>query len=203
MNRKRIDAIFMPIPDAPDYAINEQRVIINRRTGKPIKHSFRAERNYYTATVFNGDRQIKRSVETFYRQALNAYTRSQAHWKAIPSTGGRYEIAIDGAIRNAATKKVMGEFRDGSYVYVSLFVDGKPRHFPVKALYAEVYPAEYRRRARSIKVQLSRDGAYFHFDTIKACAKFLTKRVFFCEDVIRKKMHRREHDLFGYCAKYF
>ena len=193
-----MEEIYMPIPDAPNYGINDSREVINFKTGRALK----IYKN--KARIRKNGRQYWSLVENLYQQALDAYTGAAAFWKAVPSLDFKYEITFDGGLRKSSTKRRLKTYKVGSSLYVDVYLRGKKVRRLVRELVAEIYPAKaFRRKHRKIAVQISKGHERYHFNSCRACAIFLSKKVYYSDGTVAKKLQARSGDVYGWAAKYF
>lgn len=185
---------FLTIPEATNYEINGYLTVRNKTTGKKLKDSQRID-----LCTPNG--KITRSVHVLYRRAL-AQIETET-WRPIGSLGGKYEMNFEGAVRNSRTKRILKpQLVRGSLRYYIKY-GGKTVCRLWTQLMNEVNGTNLGKSKRPIKVQLQRDGRQWFFRSIKACARFLSPRVFFSVSTLKAKMARRPQDIFGWSAKYF
>lgn len=121
-------------------------------------------------------------------------------FKIIPEAPN-YEINREGVVRNRQTGATLKPTSAGQ---VGLYIaDGKPTFRNPKVLAAEIFnlPAPKQRHA-PIPVTLSKDDRKFTFKNILSAAEWLENEVFHSFDHIKKIMHKRKPEIYGWDVTY-
>lgn len=183
---------FLPIPDAPNYEVNSQFLVRNKKTGRILKTS--------RGKVFfrDGNKAVSRLTVTLRHQAVAA--AEGGHWEPVPTLGYRYEINIHGKLRNAKTKKLL-KVRYRSYYDVC--VDGKAKRISIKNLLWETHgiiPTRHKRTPISIVAECN--GVKMYFKTIAALAKYLAPKIFYAVSTLKTHFAARIKSLAGWTFTY-
>lgn len=175
---------FLPIPDTPNYEINSQLIMRNRKT-KQILSLFSDYKNfkYYSLRVSWRSGTVKRSPKTFRRQAVAA-TKKET-FAPIPSLGGRYEINKQGVVRNTATKKNLKRKGHGKCVEVH----AGQRIFIMRCvadLLWEVHGIIPKRRYRPQPCSIENAQGKISFPNLRACARFLAQKMYYAVHTVER-----------------
>lgn len=190
---------YLTIPEAPNYEVNGFLKVRNKKTGNILKGENRPPRKVVVVVIQTPNGILRRSTAVLYRNARAQFEKDV--WNTIPSLDCKYEINIDGDVRNCQTKKVIKlQVRDGSRYYI-LRYRGQYVNRLQCSLMNEVYHYRICKKRRPIKVQLHKDGKHFHFDSIAACARFLAPKVFYSVNQIREILRKNPQDFFGWSVK--
>lgn len=178
---------FLPIPDAPNYEINSELICRNRKTKKVLTLQTDYKNfKYYSLRVTGSRVCIQRSPKTLRAQAVEA-AKPKISFEPIPSTDGRYEINERGVVRNAQSKKILKSHDN----CVWLRVGEKCVVRCVADLLWEVHGQIIKRRYRPQPCTAENAQGKFFFSNMKACARFLTPKVFFSVSCIEQRLCRR------------
>lgn len=124
-------------------------------------------------------------------------------WKII-DYAPNYEISDTDIIRNRKTGKILKTrpSKDGSDIVV-LCDDRYRMEKRIAPLMIRLHgiPPKCANRLY-VPVVVNRDGVRREFDTIVAAANFLASQVYYSEDYMKYKMHRRETEIFGWTINY-
>ena len=203
MNAMRND--FLTIPIAPNYEINSQFMVRNKKTGKFLNSYL--VKNYLVVKLRNKDgiRQTL-SVSGLREKAVDAVKdanrKSEDWWVPVPSLNGAYEINPEGVLRNVKTRRRLKKQVQGKYVYYYISINKVLSAFNVADLLWECHgimpkPSHY------IPVTVARNVCSFDFDSLKDAARFLVKHVDFAFETIRGKLSRRVTEIADWKITYF
>lgn len=183
---------WLTIPDAPNYEINGNLVVRNKRTGKILKLCVVPHRRtYYSLRPPGWKHTLKRSPETLRRQAIEA-ARPKKSFPLIPSLGGRYEIDNRGIVRNSLTKKILKIQRGCIYVFDNC---GKFIVRSVNDLLWEVHGIIKKRRSRIIPCYAENKHGKYSFPSAKACARFLAPKLYYSVGRVASFLYKRTKTL--------
>lgn len=185
---------FLTIPDAPDYEINSDLVVRNKKTGRCLKPIIKDGNAYYRLNLGGGK---FRTAKTFRRQAVDAVTRT--NFEPIPSANGRYEINNAGIVRNALTKKKLKPHNKSVR-----FFDGHNQYFyvTINSLLWEVFGRIPAKQAKISCTVENAHGKHF-FPTMAAAAKFLAPKIFLSFGTLKTYFHKRVPKIYGWQITYF
>ena len=202
--KKPCKAEFLTIPDAPNYEINGYFKVRNKITGKLIRHRMKNAPDSVGGVSLktkDGGHKVFGLLKA-YRTAVDAFLNEDGEWASIESTKNRYEMNIDGVVRNAKSKYIIKPYMSRGVKFYKLLIDGKCRHVSLKKLLNEVFGKHYPLRRKSINVILRKDGLAYFFKTMAAGATFLSKKVYFAVGTIKEHMCNREKKIFGWQVTY-
>lgn len=196
---------FLTIPDAPNYEINGYFKVRNKKTGKILSNKKRVNRNIIVTTVFANGRQIKRNVETFYRQAVDALKIKVDgnEWGRITSYGDKYEMNWNGEVRNRFTKIKLKPISTKGFKGYALAVNNQCFRVHIGKLFEEVFGRLFHKKSKPVPVTIQKANYSRYFKTMTEAIKFISSKVFYCFDYVRKKFSKREPIIFGYKVTYF
>ena len=185
---------FLTIPDAPDYEINSDLVVRNKKTGRCLKPIIKDGNAYYRLNLGGGK---FRTAKTFRRQAVNAVGNSI--FEPIPSTGGRYEINNAGIVRNAHTKKKLKPHKKSVR-----FFDGHNQYFyaSINSLLWEVFGRIPKNKAKISCTVENAHGKHF-FPNMAAAAKFLSPKIYLTFGTLKTYFYRRVPKIYDWQITYF
>lgn len=193
---------WLTIPDAPNYEINGFFKVRNKKTGRILSKKKRVGKQNVVTTLFANGKQVKRDVKTFYRQAVLSALEDKFEWHRLQPPLTNYEINGFGAVRNARTKRAVKPIRIRGGVYYHLSVNDKTVHCNPNELLAEILgtPVIYKKNA--VPVVLRKDKCSWYFKSIEKAAVFLSGKVYYCVDTIRKLLGKRQSEIYGYSVTY-
>lgn len=190
---------FLPIPDAPGYEINNKGEVRNIRTGKilePYKHKDRP-----TPIIHIPKYHIRRTAKSLRRQAVAAHIEKnrKTSWLPIPSAGEKYEININGLVRNSKTKKILKSRLCNGCKCVMLSVNGKSVDRGINSLLWEVHGKIFEKQhPRTCAIKIIKDKEHHRFKLQKDCVIFLCNREGYQKDYVRKKLGNRVENFCGW-----
>lgn len=190
---------FLTIPDAPNYEINSQLVVRNKKTGRLLKAAIRKNRRIYW--LISGGKRIGRTGRTFRRQAVAA---QHADWFPVPSLGGKYELNYTGTLRNSSTKKILKIHDSNNFFGFYPIFDGKLKAVSLKSLMWEVFGITPPPSSRRVPVPCSavKNGVRKSFDSLQALARFLAKDQYFSVGAARYHLNKRRSEFGGWIITY-
>lgn len=188
---------FLTIPDAPNYEINSELLVRNKKTGKILKSTI-VDRESSVGVYTPKGNQIRRFVTTLRVQAV-AGTNLNV-WKPVPSLNGKYELHKIGLLRNALNKKKLRLNKSKCYCVT---VNGKERRISRQNLLYEVYGVLPKNRRSTIAVKVDFNGTQYHFKSIYAAAKYLATKVYYGFDTLRIYLSKRVGEIGDYKITYF
>lgn len=173
---------FLTIPDVPNYEINSDLQIRNKKTGRLLKTA-RFPSGTRCCSIKHPDtkKSIRRSLKTFRQQAL-AYASTSVFY-LIPSNP-LYEMNRAGIVRNAATKKVLKQCKtESGKKFCDLLISTHPkkthgRRF-INALKLEVFGEGKIFCQKRVPVVLSKNDRRIYFETMTAAARFLAPQLYY------------------------
>lgn len=191
---------FLTIPAAPKYEINSQFICRNRKTKKVLKLFRQSNGSPYYSLRIDNNKIFKRSPEMLRRLAKAA--ADPGTFEPIPSLDYRYEINKQGKVRNTVTKKVLTPKLGGKLYCFQ--IGGKGNYFSraTSDLLWEVHGKIIERRFRPCPCSAEKADGKFFFPHMKACARFLAPKVFFCFSWVYKLLNRREPIIEGWKITY-
>lgn len=188
----KIKENFLPIPDAPNYEVNSQFLVRNKKTGRILKINHKGKVHF-----FDGGKEFCFLAKTLHRQAVAAV--KGGNWVPVPSLGNRYEINIHGKLRNAKTKKLLKMWK-GCYVVKS---GGKTITISKAKLLWETHGVVPQRNPSApLPVVAECNGQKMYFKTFSALAKFLAPKIFYCVGTLKTYLHKRIKTLAGWTFTY-
>ena len=182
---------FLTIPDAPNYEVNSQLVVRNKKTGKILKLNTNGNSKVFRLYSKDG-KIISRSPKTYRLSALG----DKQKFYPVPSTGNKYEISQKGTLRNAKTKCLL-KLRKGSYV---VYVDGKHKTLSKTTLLAEVFGTPMKNKP--VQVTLEKNGRRIFFDSMMDAARFLAPKYFYSVASIATYLQSRREIIFDWHVRY-
>lgn len=199
---KKIKENFLPIPDAINYEINSQLLVRNKKTGRILTNKKRIDKNAVVTTVWSGTKEIKRSVETFRRQAVAAV--SKTIWEPIPSLNGLYELTTTGKCRNVHTKKSLKLINNKNFIGYGFSIKGKQYRRTLKNLLWEVFGKTYKQPhcAPVPNIVFLNGVTAGNFDTLADCARFIARKTTKNFSLLYSRLRRRPLTLCGYTIHY-
>jgi len=104
---------FLIIPDFPNYEINSELLVRNKKTGKFLKPVL--QRGNLFVGLHNGIhcKRVSRSLKYCRELALAATAKTIFY--PVPSLGGKYEISKSGVLRSAARKYALKLDKKNAY----------------------------------------------------------------------------------------
>ena len=204
MNAMRND--FLTIPFAPNYEINSQFMVRNKKTGKFLKLRQRTA-NCRAAKLYISRIGIRDfSVNGLRRKAVEAARDAalvkEDWWVPVPSLNGLYEISPAGVLRNVKTKRRLKKIVNGKYIYYYITINKVKRSFKVADLLWECHGI-IPKPLQNIPVTVTRNVCSFDFDSLINAARFLVKHVDFAFETIRGKLSRRVTEIADWKISYF
>lgn len=183
---------WLSIPDAPNYEINSQLVMRNRRT-KKILAAYTDYKNfkYYSLRVSWRTGTVKRSPKTFRAQAEAATVKGT--FKPILSLGGRYEINKHGVVRNARTKRVLKSVRNGKVIKFGCNSEYSSR--AVADLLWEVHGQIIKRRYRPQPCFIENAHGKIFFPHLRACARYLAPKISYAVLTVASWLGKRREQI--------
>lgn len=198
---KYTKADYLTIPDAPNYEINGYFKVRNKQTGK-FKKKFKSKGyNNFLVTLIVADKQIKRTLKNWYRQAKE-YFLGDEDWALVPSLQNKYELNWKGQLRNATTKINMKVRNIDGNIGYRPFLNKKRIWRSQKSLLNEVFGKNLKRKCPPVRCIVSKENVMNFFPTIEKAVKFLSSKVYRREGTITKKMYRRQSEIYGWQITY-
>ena len=172
MNAMKDD--FLTIPIAPNYEVNSELVVRNKKTG----HILKEYRKH--VVVWSGKRQFHCTAKLLRRLALSAVeykgTELSPRWVAVPSLNYRYELSCTGILRNAKTKRRLKMQIQQNHLRYRVPVDGRVASISLKSLMWEVFGVMPKISNREpVPTTICKGDKVLHFDSLMATAKFMVK----------------------------
>lgn len=182
---------FLTIPDAPNYEINSELIVRNKKTGRllKLKKSHSGTSTFYDLKYHAV--RIRRVATTLRNQAVAFAFDSK--FEPVPSLQYRYEFNLKtNQLRNAFTKKILkpslGRFK------INMNGRGnKAENRSITSLRWEVggIIPPFGSKVNKPCI-LSKGNQIFHFDTHLAAAKFLAEKIFYSVKWIRLRFDKRK-----------
>ena len=177
---------FLIIPDAPNYEINSELICRHKPSGKILKLHKKINGSLYYDLY--GAKRFNRSPKYLRRIAVAAAENST--FAPIPSINYRYEINRDGTVRNSKTKCIVNTLK-GKKTIAFLTTDGKLIRRHIDELLWEVHGRPLKHTKQPCPCQAVNFNQTFSFPSLRACAKFLAGKLFYCVSYIAHKLCKR------------
>ncbi len=186
---------FLTIPDFPNYEINSELLVRNKKTGKFLKPVLR--RGNLFVGLHNGIhcKRVSRSLK--YCRVLALAATAKTIFYPVPSLGGKYEISKSGVLRNAALKYALKLDKTNAYCVT---IDKKNKRISRNTLLNEVFGTN-KGRPR-VQIVLNKNDCRIYFETASAAARFLSKIVFLGESRLRYLFTNRKTFIKGWKVNY-
>ena len=192
---------FLTIPDAPNYEINSELIIRNKKTGR-ILASYTKGGCTVACPSATPCHRVWRSPKTFRSQALAAVKGTT--WFPVPSLNGSYEFSRNGYLRNAFSKRILKLFTKGNYKFFAVSVGGKHLCITLDSIRWEIFgvtpPVS---KSTPVSCSAFKDDLYKNFDSLSACARFLASVCFISCSSVRKWLWKRKPVVDGWKISYF
>lgn len=189
---------FLTIPDAPNYEINSQLFVRNKRTGRILKVSTRGYKNSIFYNICHNGSASSKVAVTLRETAEEKTLKSSKHWLPVPSLNYNYEINRFGELRNAKSKHKLYLCKDNCY---SVYLDGRRKKVNLKSLMWEVHGKTYAPKKPVTVIALKNKFA-LRFDTLKKCADYLAPIIHYSVASICKKLNQRSAEFCGWSFFY-
>ena len=192
---------FLPIPDAPNYEINSQLIMRNRKTKQILSLCSDYKKfKHYSLHVSWRSGTVKRSPKTFRSQAVAA--AKEETFEPIPSTGGRYEINKQGIVRNSSTKHILKPTgRGGKVCPLSI---GERKYSPrcIADLLWEVFGIIPKRRFSPQPCSIENTQGKIFFPSLCACARFLAQKMYYAVHTVENWLNARRERIADWKISY-
>ena len=188
---------FLTIPEAPNYEINSQLMVRNRRTGKILKSYFYKTWGSTNVNLYVNKRYVVSDVDSLRKNAVAAYND---YWAAVPSLNDFYELNPKGILRDAKTKLCLTKCVDGGRKVYRVNINGVECVCGVKELLEEVY--DISPAVRGVPVTLRHNKRAFKFDSLKTAARFLNERTEIKVGTLLGYLSQRVTEIGGWNIKY-
>ena len=188
---------FFTIPDAPNYEINSELVVRNKKTGRILKESFKKGGRVHLA-VEGKSKHLR--VNALRCKAVDAMQGDS--WLPVPSLEYRYEVNMKGELRNIRTRHHLTLNRDGKY---STEIKGKKKSPSKTSLLWEVFgiiPKNYRSN-KPVAVIAESNGEQVKFKSITEAAEFLSKIIFRPASTLSTYFGKRIAEIDGWKITYY
>ena len=189
---------FLIIPDAPNYEINSQLLVRNKKTGRILKPRQKQLRIIVAFQAANGKRQ-SRDIQSLRNQAISAVKTDV--WFSVPSLGNLYEINKKGQLRNARTKRNLKINRDKNFL---VWFNNKTLRVTLKSLMWEVF-GKFTKSYRPpyIPVIIAKGAIRRRFTSLRSTSKFLSSIIYLSDVHIRKLLSKRIAEIDGWKITYY
>lgn len=189
---------FLTIPDAPNYEINGDYVIRNKKTGYILRPCNRtdsktATKFYRLSTDVVPLGTIFRSDIAYRRQAVIAAGKES--FEPIPSVSGKYEISQTGTVRNVRTKKAVKPNIKGVFTLWNAAND--PVYRSRNSLLWEVY-GKVKAGSAPIEVHAEHQNKRYTFASCAECARFLLGKIPFALNTIQCYLWKKKPSFAGW-----
>lgn len=194
---------FLTIPDAPNYEINSELIVRNKKTGKILKGSVRKTKNFcYKVITLCGEngKSTNRALELLRTVAESAVENDhkQEIWVAVPSLNFRYEVDPDGICRNVRTRKILKPF-NGTYKFS---VNGQTVYCSIKDLLWETHGIIRKKEKVPIATTVIKGNSRLFFQSLTSAAQFIASQENYIAGWIYRFLNRREKNIFGWEITY-
>ncbi len=190
----KIKENFLPIPDAPNYEINSQLIVRNKKRGTTSTPYLPAE----SLSLYVNGKRISRMAGCCRRRAVAE--KNKGTWLPIPSLNNLYEINKQGLVRVARTKRIKKPHNKHWYFFI---VNGTRKCVPQATLLWEVHGILSRRKFfKRIPVTAEFNDQKVTFETLSTLAKFLAKKTFWAFWTIMKHLSSRVAEFAGWKITY-
>lgn len=192
---------FLTIPDAPNYEINSELIVRNKKTGRILTPQKKGQ--YVSVKLCSSGKFLAgRSTKTLRAQALAALENGNK-WLPVPSLGGKYELNSRGILRNASSKRTLKIFNRHHFISFRIPVNGKTNYFSLNSLLWEVFGVTPPLPVQpAVKCSAFKDGLYRNFDSLNACARFLAPLCFLSSGAVLYHLWKRKSDVYGWKISY-
>ena len=191
---------FLTIPDAPNYEINSELFVRNKKTGHILKSCLPKRNKKPTVTIVKDDGKIL--TRTLENLRLSAELEI-LEWVKVPSLNDLYEFSSKGHLRRIADKRLIKFSNHGQQYYCyGVQLDGKNIIKTLGSLFWECHGIFPKRTYKIIPVTIRKDGCNRYFPSLKKCAEFLSKFVNYSTVWLRELLRRRKTEIFGWQVEY-
>ena len=194
---------FLTIPDAPNYEINSQLMVRNKKTGRLLKirqDDYKNKKGYYCLCIKGKPKSYKAETLRLLAVEFNS-ARLGEKWVKIPSLNYLYEMTPNGTLRNAKTKRITKKYLIGKQFYYHLSINRKAVNRSLKKLLWETHGEIYIGRHK-IAVTLTKNNQIYNFDSLAAAGRFLTNRVHYAFSTISSFFTKRIAEICGWHITY-
>ncbi len=190
-----MDNVFLTIDDAPNYEINPQHVVREKATGKILPQH---EKNGKTIVrlLIDGT-YVTRLVSKLYKQAIGDYVHYNVFVPIFSAPN--YEINRRGKVRNRKTKRILKLLNNNK---VRIYINGQAKDRSISNLLYETFGVKTKNARLSIPLFVSKGNLRFHFDSLAAAARFLSKQLFLSFAAVHSYFTKRRTDIYGWRINY-
>lgn len=191
---------FLTIPDCPNYEINSDLVVRNKKSGYVLSRVPHPKGKNLACHLVNANHKPQfRVVKTLRQQALAAHLDADGQWVPVASANNQYEIDKNGRLRNSKTKQLL-TLRKGCY---RLYFKKTFRSVSRRTLLWEVFgiAPPYGSRVHKACI-LSHDNQRLFFDDRISAARFLSKKHFYSANYIQQQLAARKPVICGWNVNY-
>ena len=201
MNAMRND--FLTIPEAPNYEINSQFMVRNKKTGRIKKSYYKKNTNSLIVKLWVDGRPLWRSVYYLREQAVaavkDAKIKSDDWWITVSSLNNLYEINPRGILRNTKTKHVLKKFTVKNYACYHVTINSVRKTVNVKNLLWEVHgiiPSPS--KIKPVSTTIFKNSRGLKFSSLLDTARFLHKFGDKTLTALYKKLRQRVAEIYGW-----
>ena len=184
---------FLTIPEAPNYEINSEFVVRNKKTGRILKQQ-KDKWGYPCYSMSRPDHSAYCRSPKFLRRVALAANNKRSTYEPIPSLDNRYEINACGKVRNIKTKQVIKPKCNGKLICGQI---GTGNYFcrAIADLLWEVHGIIKKRRFRPCPCSCYHTSSLrqdaIHFPHMAACARFLAPKVYLSFKTVKQYLCKR------------
>lgn len=190
---------FLTIPDAPNYEINSELIVRNKKTGRILSPycDVRGHKRTIVNLFIDGTR-TSRSIKLLRKQAVEADKLCSSFVPIFSAP--LYEINRNGSVRNKRTKKILKPLKGRKAKSVNLYIDGVQTRCAISKLLFETFGIV--KKGIRVPLFISKGNQRFYFDTLSAAARFLMPRLFLSFHAVYKYFTQRKADIYGWRINY-
>lgn len=190
---------FLTIPTAPDYEINSQLMVRNKKTGRLLKilqNDYKDTKGQYCLCIKGKRKYYKAETLRILAVEFNSASLGKK-WVKVPSLNYFYEMTPNGTLRHVRTKRITKKYLIGKQFYYRVTINRKTVNRPLKQLLWETHGEIYIRQTK-IAITLTKNKQVYNFDSLSAAGRFLTNRVHYAFGTLLKLFAKRLTEIYGW-----
>lgn len=158
---------FLTIPDAPNYEVNSDLIVRNKKTGRIIKPQYDGR----IAVQLHNCKRIQKQPHTFRRLAKAALDKRE--WFPVPSLNYLYELNKHGLLRRIKSKRLL---KLNNKLCYHISINGKGLKVSRSSLLWEVFGKTFC-SSLPVPTTLIKDRRVYHFPSLNQAILFLAPKI--------------------------
>lgn len=195
---------WLTIPFAPNYEINSDLQVRNKKTGRILKANYRQSKAGQVVLKVGGKHYL-RTANVLRDSAMTNI--EQSNWIAVPSLNYLYEVNAQGCLRSTNTKRKLKLMNNvqldsnklGSY---NVSIEGKARSVSVRTLLQECHGENLNKLTAKVKCSAMKDHDIIESNSLNDLARILAPRIFYSPKTVANFLSKRQPFIEGYQINY-